>query len=336
MPHLLGGLFVLIVCPLLGALPLQRLPQSLQRWQLWVEAMQGLIAVGVTKLLFPVNPEWEIMALMGLAAGRFWMRQTGGIWSTIAGYMLHDPLSGFLVALFGLIGTTVFRQNQQITLALLALMPLMTALRHSRSAILILLTAGLAGILFGMEQKRPIAQAKAQLKLFRADSLDDPLMREKVGQPAFRLSQLYQSGLPIPPGWILYPGDDPNSLPQAVQPSLRSRWLVRSSFVSTNQTSQVLADLMSVREVWGAIVQHFEAYARSSDQANMAVLIQPQMPIAFAGRTDCQTPTLKADVPSVVAQAVLSAIDKINDQHLDIQTIEWIYDGEKVWIMNAI
>jgi hypothetical protein len=348
MLQLLGGIFVFIVCPLLGGFPFQRLLrqhklsqryklfQHDKQWQVAIVVLQGLMAVGVTKLLFPFNPEWEIMALMGLAAGRFWMAQSGGVWSTIAGYGLHDPLAGLLVALFGLIGTTVFRQNRQITSVLLILMPLMTALLHSRSTILILLTAGLSGILFGMEQKQPVKPAHTQFKLFRADSLDDDLSRDKVGQLAFVLSQLKQADFPVPIGWIFYPGDDPQSLPAEVQPSLRRRWLVRSSFVTATASSQVIDDLMSVREIWGAIVKHFEAHARSADSsANMAVIIQPQIASVFSGTTNCEVPMLKADVPSEAAQAVLGFVDRLKIEFPDIQMVEWIFDGEQVWIVNV-
>ncbi len=342
MLQLLGGIFVFIVCPLLGAFPFQRLLRHHKWFQRYkqrnvaIAVLQGLIAVGVTKLLFPFNPEWEIMALMGLATGQFWTAQSGGVWSMIAGYMLHDPLAGLLVGLFGLIGTTVFRQNRQITAVLLILMPLMTALLHSQSMILILLTAGLSGILFGIEQKQPVKPAHTQLKLFRADSLDDDLSRERVGHVAFALSQLKQADFPVPNGWIFYPGDDPQSLPAEVQPSLRRRWLVRSSFVSPDQASQVLTDLMSVREVWGAIVKHFEDHARSVDSsANMAVIIQPQIATVFSGTTNCDVPMLKADVTSDVAKGVLGLVDRLKIEFPDIQMMEWMFDGEQVWIASV-
>jgi hypothetical protein len=340
MNEIVGGLFVFLICPALGAIPFQRfrlrsLKLTRQQWLFLTEILQGLIAVGVTKLLFPQNPEWEIIALMGLAAGRFWMRQPGGIWSTIAGYILHDPISGFLVALFGVIGTTMFRQNQQITFALLILMPLMTALRHSRSTILILLTAGLSGVLFGMEQKRPPAQAQTKLKLFRADSLDDALNPDKVGQTAYQLAQLKQQGFPVPIGWLLYPGDDPESLPTEIKPTLNDRWLVRTSFVNPAQPSEVIGDLMSVREIWAVIVQQFELHARSTDQRPMAVIIQPQGAIVYTGVTNCVAPTLKVDIPTEVAEQVLDLIQRLNQVFPEIHSMEWGYDGQQVRVWQV-
>jgi hypothetical protein len=319
MNPLFGALFILIACPLLGAISSQHWRRG---WWL-VEVAQGFIAVGITRLLFPANPEWELIALMGLAAGRFWVRQPGGMNSTIAGYVLHDPMSGLMLGLFGLIGTSLFRQTQQITWVMLGLMPLITALRHPESSILILLTAGLSGVLVGMDQKRPTRSTA--LKVFRADSLDDRLNPKTAGQTASRLARLKQQGLPVPPGWILYPGDDPASLPTSIQPSPESPWLVRSSFSSAQ--SPATLNLIALRQIWPTVVQQFEAGA-------MAVIVQPQMSATHHGITDCQTPTLKADMPNDVVAAVLDLVTQLKAIG-GIPWVAWAYDGQSVWILQV-
>jgi hypothetical protein len=327
MNPLFGALFVLVACPLLGAI-------SFQHWrrEWWlVEIAQGFIAVGITRLLFPANPEWELIALMGLAAGRFWVRQPGGMNSTIAGYVLHDPMSGLILGLFGLIGTTMFRQTQQITWVMLGLMPLITALRHPESGILILLTAGLSGVLVGMDQKRPTRSTA--LKVFRADSLDDRLNPKTAGQTASRLARLKQQGFPVPPGWILYPGDDPASLPTTIQPSPESPWLVRSSLSTvTAPTDPVITDLTSIQAIWPAVVRQFEFPAR------LAVIVQPQIRAAYQGIANCQTPTLKADLPNEVIAAVLDLVARLNAINgIDggIPWVAWAYDDQAVWILQV-
>jgi hypothetical protein len=329
MNPILGAILIFVACPVLGGL-------SLQRWRQWawlLECGQGLFAVGIAKIFFPGHPEWEIIGLMALAAGRFWVRQAGGFWSTIAGYVLHQPFAGLLLGLFSLIGVTVFRQGQQIRLVLLLMMPILLALLSPRSMLVVLLAAGLSGILFGMEQQRPVTSATKSLKVFRSDSLDDELNPQNAGQAAVLFAELKQQGLPIPPGWIVYPGDDPASLTAGLQPSLKQRYVVRTS-VADSQDSHEISDLMTHREIWGAIVQCFELYARSGEQSNIAAIVQPQIKAQYAGIISCNAPTLKAELPSNVAQDVLNLVDRVQHLAPQVSEVEWCYDGKQVWLVR--
>jgi hypothetical protein len=327
--QILGTAIIFIGCPILGGWNLHRW----RRWTVGLECIQGLIAVGIAKLWFPGYPEWDIMALIALASGRFWMKRPGGIWSTITGYALHHPFSGLLVGLFSLIATTTLRQSRPVTLAVLLLMPLITALQFPRSTILVLLTAGLSGVLFGIEQQRPVAAAKNLLKLYRPDALDDLLNPQTAGRLASQLSHLRQAGLPVPNGWIIYPGDDPAGLSNTITPSIRSRWTVRSSSADSSHSDTAI-DLMSQREVWSAIVQCFEQ-SSLGDGLSIAAIVQPQILCTYQAWTNCDAPTLKADVPSDVAALVLALIDQVN-QHLSTATaILWGYDGRQVWLLQV-
>ncbi len=340
----LGAGLVLLFAPLIGALLLP--PRSglgrrrhgaidWSQWEWGLEILQGLLVVGLAKLVFPNNSEWDMMALMGGAAGRFW-RQRGtqakssGILMMLAGYFLHNPISGLLVLVFGGIGSMLFRENRQITFVWLMLMPLMTVLRAPRSGILILLTAGLAGILYGMEQRRSPTQGKATAQMFRADSLGDGLNPAISGELATTLAQLQQQGFPVPMGWVIYPGDDPESLAQMIQPLDRELWTVRLSFAG-RASDDVMTDLVGLRSIWAAIVQGFEGHAGE----RVAAIVQPQVKSLYSGNVYCQAPTLKADVPSVVSQQVLALVDRLNGELNTLETLEWSYDGKQVWILSV-
>jgi pyruvate,water dikinase len=348
MNQLLGVGLIFILCPLMGAFlgPSERSMQrqstgrsrqartwakvnwSQRRWE-W-EMIQGVLAVGIAKLLFPHNPEWDMIALMGVATGRFWQHRPGGILMMLAGYILHNPLSGVVVLILGAIGSIIFRENRQIALVWLMLMPLITAVRDAQSGILVLLTAGLAGILYGLDQRRSPAQAQTTAQLFRADSLTDVLDPRSAGQLATNLACLKQQGLPVPMGWVIYPGDDPESLAQMLRPLGPQTWVVRSSF-ARDQASEAIRELPSLRAIWLAIVQLFESHAGEG----IAAIVQPQVDCLYTGTVYCQAPTLKADVPTPVAEQVLAVVDRLNQQLNTLETLEWAYDGQQVWILQV-
>jgi hypothetical protein len=356
MNQLLGASLIFILCPLIGAVLVPPEPQKLRQskakpspkrwwpqggpiggsaidWSQWhwtLEILQGLMAVGIAKLVFPDHAEWDMIALMGVAAGRFLRHRSGGILMMLAGYTLHNPVSGMLVLLFGGIGSMVFRENRQIAFVWLMLMPLMTVVRDSRSGILIILTAGLAGILYGLEQKQSPTQAKATAQMFRADALSDRLNPAVAGELAVTLAQLQQQGFPVPIGWVIYPGDDPESLAQMIQPLDRQLWTVRLSFAN-RPSGEVMGDLVGLRSIWAAIVQGFEAHAGE----RVAAIVQPQINCLYSGSVYCQAPTLKADVPSPVSQQVIALVDRLNAELNTLETLEWGYDGQQVWILSV-
>jgi hypothetical protein len=42
---------------------------------------------------------------------------------------------------------------------------------------------------------------------------------------------------------------------------------------------------------------------------------------------------LKADIPSSVSQPVLALVDRLNAELNTLETLEWGYDGQQVWIL---
>jgi pyruvate,water dikinase len=169
-----GAFLIFVFCPLLGGLPLigwltygltgKRLNRvgtgnisvSAAFYQggrlagilaVLSEALKGIAAVLLARYFFPVNPEWEIIALIALVMGRYWVGGGAGTTNVVWGYTAHDPISAMLVFLIGGISFTIFRQRDQGRVGVLILFPLITALRHPQQSSLIRATIVLAVLL---------------------------------------------------------------------------------------------------------------------------------------------------------------------------------------------
>jgi phosphohistidine swiveling domain-containing protein/glycerol-3-phosphate acyltransferase PlsY len=278
------------------------------------EALKGIAAVLLAMYFFPIDPEWHIIALLSLVWGRYWIGKGAGTTNAVWGYTLHDPLAGFLVFLFSGIAFTILREKQQGRLASLILLPLVTALLHPSESALILMTIALSLMLGWIYQHIPDdleltateAQASSQsmFKFFRGDrvaaNLDQPLLARKVGAKAATLAALKRAGYPVPPGWVLAPGDDPAPLIEFLQPSAQAPVVVRSSAIgedavnasSAGQYESVLG-ITQPDELMAAITRCLNSYDRPAavqyrraqglPEASMNVLIQPQIMGVFSG-----------------------------------------------------
>jgi pyruvate,water dikinase len=152
-----GVLIIILVCPILGALPLiawmtqvltgQRLTTlgtgnisvsaAFYHGGRWVgilavlsEAFKGIAAVGLARLFFPAHSAWEIIALIALVMGRYWGGRGAGTTNVVWGYIVHDWVGAGLIFLISGISFTVLRERKFGRLWVLVLMPLITALLH--------------------------------------------------------------------------------------------------------------------------------------------------------------------------------------------------------------
>ena len=201
MTQVWGSLVMLIVCPLLGGLPLidwityamtGRQLKQLGTGNISVsaafyhggklvgilavlsEALKGIGAVLLARAFFPTDPAWELIALIALVVGRYWMGKGAGTTNVVWGTVAHDPITAGLVFLISGIGFTIFRDRASGRLGALILLVVILALRHPHDSERIVAAIALASLLAWIYHKIPddldlstqAANVKSQ-KLFR-------------------------------------------------------------------------------------------------------------------------------------------------------------------------
>ncbi len=336
-----GSLVIFIVCPILGGLPLiDWITYGITRKRLkklgtgnvsvsaafyhggrfvgilavLSEALKGIVAVFLARAFFPDHAEWEIISLIALVFGRYWISKGAGTTNVVWGYAVHDPISALLIFIIGSIGFTILRERNQGRIGILILFPLVTALRHSQDSALIVMTIALAVLLGWIYKKIPddldmrtdSAQKTSQsmFRFFRGDrsliSLDQRLLPGRAGEKAATLSDLKRSGYPVPEGWVLFPGDDPAPLVEFLQPSEAEPLVVRSSAIGEDSEAasaagqyQTILDVTRREELLPAIAQCLESYNRAAAiqyrrdrglrDSSMVVLVQKQIRGVFSG-----------------------------------------------------
>lgn len=278
------------------------------------EAFKGIAVVLLARSFFPKDPAWEIIALIALVMGRYWFGKGAGTTNVVWGYVVHDPIAAGLVFLISGISFTILRERQQARFGVLVLLPLITALLHIREQDLIVATIALAVLLGWIYMKIPDdlemapdgAQTSSQgvFRFFQGDravySLDKPLEIGKVGHKAATLAQLKRSGYPVPMGWVLVPGDDPEPLLNLLDPSPRHPLIVRSSAIGEDSETasaagqyETVLSVTSRKQLMPAISRCLASYDaptavqyrrdRGLPTASMAVLIQKQIRGVFSG-----------------------------------------------------
>lgn len=361
MSSVIGLLCILIFCPILGGLPLiEWLFEAVQRRSLQqvgtgnisvsaafyhggvllgcgavgLEALKGLAAVWVTRFFFPNDPVWELLALMALVMGRYWMGKGAGTTNVVWGYGLHDPLVAAFTFLIGGIGFTIFRERRQGKVAILILFPLLTLLLHPLELNRVVAATILGGIMGWIYHKIPDdldlplqanqGGSSTMFQFFRGDgallTLDRRLRGDKVGGKAATLCQLKRWGFPVPHGWILLPGDDPQVLFNVLEPWPNYPLIVRSSAIGEDAIgSSAAGQYISIPHITNAptlqsaITQCLASYTqpnavqyrwdRGVPDGGMAVLIQKQILGVFSGVAFSRDP-IKGYGEDVVIEAL--------------------------------
>jgi pyruvate,water dikinase len=346
-----GVLAIFILCPLLGGLPLIGwITYALTRRQLarlgtgnisvsaafyhggtlvgilavLSEAFKGIAAVLLARVFFPTGSAWELIALIALVMGRYWMGKGAGTTNVVWGYVLHDWRVAGLVFLIGGIGFTILRERELGRIGVLILFPLITALLHPQDSARIGAAIALAVLIGWIYRKIPddldlpaeTGQAESQkvFRFFSGDraivSLDAQLDASKVGQKAATLSQLKRWGYSVPMGWVLPPGDDAEPLINFLQPSPEAPLVVRSSAVGedSEQASaagqyETVLNVTNREQLRQAIAQCQASYDRPSavqyrkqrglPEDAMAVLIQKQVEGVFSGVAFSRDPVIQ-------------------------------------------
>lgn len=336
-----GAFLIFVLCPLLGGLPLIS-------WMTWAvtrrklaelgtgnigvsaafyhggklagilavisEALKGIAAVLLARLFFPQNPEWELVALIALVMGRYWLGKGAGTTNVVWGFLVHDWRTAGLIFLIGGISFTILRERQWGRNGVLVLLPTITALLYWQQWERTGLTAILSLLLFWIYTQMPDdldlppeeshGESQKMFRFFQGSlaykTLNQPLDPKKVGRKAATLSQLKRWGYPVPPGWVLLPGDDPEALIKMLNPSPNFPLIVRSSAINEDlDTASAAGQYASIPNICSpaalqqAITECFNSYdrpgavkyrqERNIGDGAIAVLIQPQIRGVFSG-----------------------------------------------------
>ncbi|HEY9665573.1 MAG TPA: glycerol-3-phosphate acyltransferase [Coleofasciculaceae cyanobacterium] len=336
-----GSLLILTLCPLLGGLPLiSWITYALTGRQLarvgtgnvsvsaafyhggrlvgilavLSEAGKGIAAVLLARYFFPMEPAWELIALIMLVVGRYWMGKGAGTTNVVWGIVVHDPTTALLVLVIGGISFTIFRDRTSGRIGVLILFPLILALLHPNDMARIVAAIILGFLLAWIYQKIPDdldlpaeggkAESQNVFRFFRGDraiiSLDKELNPDEVGQKAATLSRLKRWGYSVPTAWVLPPGDDPEPLIKYLPVSDSEPLVVRSSAIGEDSDLssaagqyQSILNVTSRPALQDAITQVLASYNHPSaieyrrnrelpDQS-MAVFIQKQIQGTFSG-----------------------------------------------------
>ena len=336
-----GCLTIMLACPLLGGLPLidwttytltGRSLRKLGTGNVSVsaafyhggkiagicavisEAAKGIIAVLLTRLFFPTGSVWEIIALIALVMGRYWMTKGAGTTNAVWGIATHDPVAAGLVCLITLVSFTIIRDRQFGKYTAVALLVIIVGMRHpdrwEYAAAALALGCLIAWIYQNIPDDLDLTSTtdksnrSKMFRFFQGDkniiTLDNKLDAAKVGFKAANLSLLKRQGYDVAPGWILRAGDDINELVDRLQPSPQDPLIVRSSAIGEDSASASAAgqyisilNVTSKEKLESAIIDCQASYLNNSareyrrrnqqDDASMAILIQKQIEGQYSG-----------------------------------------------------
>ncbi|MBW4563080.1 MAG: glycerol-3-phosphate acyltransferase [Mojavia pulchra JT2-VF2] len=437
--ELWGALITLIACSLLGALPLIAwITYTLKGRQLaqlgtgnisvsaafyhggklvgilavLSEALKGIAAVFIARAFFKEGSAWELIALIALVIGRYWMGRGAGTTNVVWGFLVHDPLVAGFVALLAAVSFTVFQSKKLVKYGVLLVFPLFVALLHAEDFPRIIAAVILAGLLGWIYTKIPDdlnlptagaeTESKAMLEFLRGEkpivSLDEDLDEARVGQKAATLSQIKRWGYPVPKGWVISPVDDGEGASEFFQPSELSPLVARSSAIGEDSEQASAAgqyltvlNVTSKQKLEEAIAQVKASYNHPTavqyrrdrglpDQA-MAVLVQQQVQSVYSGVAFSRDPiTQQGDaiviealpgsasqvvsgrvtpeqyrafvvdtenfasvqlegtgrVPQAIIKQVAYLARRLEKRYHGVpQDIEWSYDGQTLWVLQA-
>jgi pyruvate,water dikinase len=388
MLELWGALFIFIFCPLLGGLPViswitnafakRRLAQIgtgnigvsaafyhggtlVGILAVLSEALKGVIAVFIARAFFPSGSYWELIALIALVIGRFWMGKGAGTTNVVWGFALHDPMAAAFVLLVGSISFLLLRSKELAKYGVLVLFPLIVAVLHFDNIPHILAAVVLAALLAYIYQQIPddlnlkASEAKpesqAMFQLLRGDqkilSLDDELDAAIVGNKAARSSEMKRAGYPVPKGWVLTPMDEPEMLIDFLQPSDLSPLAVRSSALGEDteeasaagqyETVLNVTTKEGLQQAISTVRNSYEHPAasqyrrdRNLKETAMAVLIQQQIQGVFSGVAFSRDPITQENDAVVIEATAGSAAQVVSGRYTPEQYRAFVVKTENL------
>jgi phosphohistidine swiveling domain-containing protein/glycerol-3-phosphate acyltransferase PlsY len=361
MLELWGFLVIVVICPLLGGLPLIAwMTVALSKKQLahlgtgnigvsaafyhggtlvgmlavLSEAFKGIAAVLLARAVFNDGSAWELLALLTLVVGRYWIAKGAGTTNVAWGFAVHDPLAAGYVLLLAGISFSIIRSKQAAKFGVLILFPLIVAILHPEDGFRIIVAIALSTLLgwiykqipddldLSVNQAHP--ESQAAMNFFRGDdqilTLDDELDAAMVGSKAANLAEIKRWGYQVPKGWVLLPYEDPQSLIDMLQPSELSPLVVRSSAIGEDTDTasaagqyESILNVTTKQSLQNAITRTVASYDSSGAQqyrrdrnvkeAAMAVLVQQQVSSVYSGVAFSRDP-ITQEVDAIIIEAL--------------------------------
>lgn len=170
----LGVSLILIICPILGMIPLiDWLTYAVKGKELrklgtgnisvsaafyhggklagilavLSEAGKGIAAILLARIYFPTGSTWEIIALIALVMGRYWGNKGAGATNVTWGILFHNPLGALLIALIGGVSFTIWREKEVGRISILILMVVILSAQKIHDLNYIVVICALAGLL---------------------------------------------------------------------------------------------------------------------------------------------------------------------------------------------
>ncbi|ELR98355.1 glycerol-3-phosphate acyltransferase [Gloeocapsa sp. PCC 73106] len=295
------------------------------------EAIKGVGVVWLARILLPGEDAGEIVALIALVLGRYFVAQGAGTTNVFWGMIAHDLAVAVLTLVCGGVSFSLWRRRQSAKILVLVWLVVIMAWRHWSQPALIIATVVLCLLLGWIYQRIPddldlstqkVNPESAQMFRFLQGkntqiSLKTSLNPREVGQKAANLAQLLSWGYRVPDGLVLRPEDDPESLVADLTLGSSNPLVVRSSAVgedsdlssAAGQYKTVLnitnrEDLVSAiaacRESYNNPVARQYRQDQGQIEQKMAVIIQKQINGVFSGVAFSRDPLNQGDGAVVI------------------------------------
>ncbi|MGD1806524.1 glycerol-3-phosphate acyltransferase [Dapis sp. BLCC M126] len=185
-------------------------PKPVAIFAVLAEISRGIAPVLAAKLLFPEISTWQLVGLIFLVAGRYFIAQGGGVTNASWGILVYSSVVAFASGITGflilVIGKQIFpRKNQNIRqwsarLGCLSSLLWVLLFRQEPSFSELLAMAVLVIFLVVINFRQSDDMALQKQPKF---SLDSQLEPKVCGEKAARLSLLKKAGFNVPEGFIL-------------------------------------------------------------------------------------------------------------------------------------
>ncbi|WRH67080.1 MAG: glycerol-3-phosphate acyltransferase [Planktothrix sp. GU0601_MAG3] len=281
-----------------------------------LEIARGIIPVIAAKILFPNAPAWQLVSLILLVTGRYFVAKGGGVTNATWGILVYSPIiamssgiTGLFIWRFSYLLLPLSKYSSRLWASRLGCLsgPFWVWFWHqtpessplSPGEFVAALGIALQLVLINLSQKDDIEYYMKQQFL----NLEDQLNIQRCGEKATRLSELKRAGFKVTLGWILPVINrledvnipvkkeiDPINFPLIVRSSAVGE---DSKYASAAGQYQTIGPVYSASELQEAIIQCRQSYwtpeaisYRQNQQLpdrGIAVLIQPYLASEVAG-----------------------------------------------------